>query len=111
MSPREAELAAEVEARRVDLVGRLHALEATFRGLDPREAIRRDPIGGVLASVAAGVILGSAMPAPRFQPPAPERPGTAFFGPAGAAPDLVLAILSAVLPFLLSRLNPPEKTP
>ena len=111
MKPREAELVAEVEARRVDLVGRLYGLESTLRGLDPREAIRRDPIGGVLASVAAGVILGSAMPAPRFQPPAPERPGPASFAPAGSTPSLVVTILSAVLPYILSRLNPPEKTP
>jgi hypothetical protein len=111
MNHREAELVAEVEARRVDLVARLHALEATVRELDPREAIRRDPVAGILASIATGVILGSASPAPRFRQQTGERPGAGYPDPLGAPADLMLTILSSVLPFLLSRLNPPEKTP
>jgi hypothetical protein len=59
MDPEEARLEEEVRRRRADLVARGDSLRrSVIDTFDPREAIKRHPVGGLLASLGVGIVAG-----------------------------------------------------
>ena len=63
MDATEARLLEEIRQRRADLVTRAESLRrSVVDTLDPCEQVRRHPVGSILASLGAGVLLGGAFP-------------------------------------------------
>jgi hypothetical protein len=94
----EAELEQAVRRARNRLVERTNDFTSVLRvTLDPMKPVRRNPIGGIVASMATGLLLG-ATPAPRRA----ERPAATNGEPAsgGRVGKLLWSSLALVAPIL-----------
>ena len=100
----EEDLLREIEASRQRLT---QAADHLQRTLDPREAIRRHPVGGTLASLGAGIALGalgnpfSTLGGRRSKSARRER-GTM----GDLAGEALAALVSSIVPVLASVLLP-----
>ncbi len=110
---REAELVRGVEEARANMIARAEAVRhSAVSLLDPREALRRNPVGGILVAIASGVVLnalGSARdhePAPPADRRTPRGPLAGLFD--AALPGLIETLVAPALSSLLGRFGTPR---
>ena len=103
MRGRVAELEREVEARRRELVERASALGVSLTAVfERRERARRAQVGGILAALAAGILVGVLRPSRHRGKGAPAGAGLIGGVAAALAPSLVPLLVPLLRPIVES---------
>lgn len=120
MDPYEAQLEEDIRRRRAELLTKAETVKRSFvETFDPRERVRRNPLGSLLATVGAGMFLGRMVSGrsarangrvAEVEPPEPEESSLASLA-MSVLPTLLPTLLPAVVRPLISLVLPKRTKP
>ncbi len=108
MDAYEARLTEEIQQRRAELVARAEKLRrVVVETIDPRETVKRHPLGGLLTSLGAGMFLGGMLPGRSGRANGASKGAPAPASESSLFGTVAAGVLSSVLPGLIPMLVGP----